>query len=85
MKANLYSIFDSLAEVFNKPFTEHNNQTAQRAFTQAMQENPNRRDFYLYHVGEWNDAKGLVIPYDTPKKIADCYGEELENNITAVG
>lgn len=78
MKANLYSIFDSLAEVFNKPFTEHNNATAIRAFQEALKDNPNCRDFFLYHVGEWNDAKGVVTPFDVPKKISDTFATDAE-------
>jgi hypothetical protein len=70
MKVYLYSIYDTCSEVFNKPFTEHNNNSATRAFNQAMAENPNKNDYALFCVGEWNDNSGEIVPLKVPVKVA---------------
>jgi hypothetical protein len=86
MKTNLYSIYDSIAEVFNKPFAENTDGSAVRAFKQALAENPNKKDYLLHHVGEWDDNKGTGKFFDVPKRIADNYtnniAEEDNNEIS---
>ena len=71
MRTNLYSIYDTIAEVFNKPFTHHNDSAAIRAFTDSLKENQynHKDDYALYAVGEWDDNKGVIHAYDVPKKI----------------
>jgi hypothetical protein len=85
MKVNLYSIYDSIAEVFNKPFGETTNGSAERAYKQALGDNPNARDYLLFHVGEWDDNKGTGKFFAVPKRIADNYSnqtiEETDNEI----
>jgi hypothetical protein len=71
MKMHMFSIYDSIAEVFNKPFTEVNAASATRLFKNSLSDNVNKRDFFLYHVGEYDDNKGTLIPYNVPKRIAD--------------
>jgi hypothetical protein len=73
----MYSIYDSVAEVYNKPFCEINDGTAVRAFSQAMQENPNSYDFHLFYIGEYNDSTGLVTP-QPPRKVNTVDKQELE-------
>lgn len=73
MKHNLFSIYDSIAEVFNKPFGEINQASATRAFKEALTDNVNAKDYMLYHIGEYNDNSGLITPYDVPKRVADNF------------
>lgn len=68
MIKNLYVIRDNIAEVFHKPFEEHNNQSAIRSFSQACNENPNKNDFTLYHIGAFDDNSGELIA-STPIKV----------------
>jgi len=86
MITNLYSIYDSIAEVFNKPFGETTNASAKRAYRQALADNPNAKDYLLFHVGQWDDNKGTGTFYDVPKRIADNYSnnsiEEDSNEIS---
>lgn len=71
MRLQMYSIFDTVSQVFHKPFTAHNDGDAIRAFSQATLEHAgsNKNDYVLYHVGEWNDAEGLVVGKENPLKI----------------
>ena len=78
MKTNLYSIYDSVAEVFNKPFAETTNGSAERAYKQALADNPNAKDFLLFHVGEWDDNKGTGKFFDVPKRIADNFTNNIK-------
>jgi len=60
MKQNLYSIYDNVACVFNKPFVEVNDASAKRAFQHALISSPDTRDYDLYYIGEFDDASGLI-------------------------
>jgi hypothetical protein len=71
MKLALYSIYDSVAEVFHKLFTSHNDRDAIRAFTQTFSQGEqaaNREDYSLWRVAEWHDNNGEVKG-ETPVKI----------------
>lgn len=66
---NIYSIRDNLAEYFNKPFAEHNNATAIRAFSMSSDKNPNIEDFSLYLLGAYNEQTGQIISEKEPQRI----------------
>lgn len=69
MKSKLYVIYDTVSEVFNKPFTEINNGSAIRAFQQSLDENKARKeDYQLYIVAEYTDHDGVITPIK-PKRI----------------
>lgn len=65
----MYSIYDTIAEVFNKPFSHLNNGSAIRDFTQALHDNPNKNDYALYLIGHYNDANGELTPVTAQKII----------------
>ncbi len=65
----MYAIYDSVAAVFNKPFTEHNDESAKRSFTQAAAEQPHILDYSLYHIGEYDDHSGIITPCHEPVRI----------------
>lgn len=70
MRSNLYAIYDTIADIFNKPFVEHNDNSAIRAFKDAMLKgDAHKEDFVLYHIGEWNDANGVIEPAAAPLKV----------------
>lgn len=68
MRTNIYTIYDTVAQFFNKPFTEFNDSSATRLFVRSMADEPNRDDYVLYHIGEFNDANGELKP-NMPTKI----------------
>lgn len=64
MKLKLYSIRDTISEIFNKPFCANNDASAIRAFANAMAENPDKDDFNLYYLGEYYDQSGEIVPHE---------------------
>lgn len=78
MELNLYSIFDTVAQVFNKPFTEINNDTATRVFRNTMVDNTNKNDYVLYHLGTMTDHDG-VIDAKVPLKVIS--GFDIKNEV----
>lgn len=60
MKLSIYSIYDTVAEVFNKPFTDINDATAKRSFIQSVKEQPHKNDYELYHIGDFTDHDGQI-------------------------
>lgn len=79
MTLNIYSIFDTVAQVFNKPFTELNNATAIRAFTGSIQSQEYKDDYVLYNLGELDDNSGVIKPNENPVKILS--GLEVERKV----
>lgn len=69
MKTSFYSIYDNVAQVFNKPFMEINNATAIRAFTDSLEKEKHKNDYTLFHLGELDDQNGEITPCDVPIKI----------------
>lgn len=87
MRLHVFSVYDSIAEKFNKIFCDINQASAIRAFKNAGIEEINKKDFFLYHVGEFNDSDGTLKKYDVPRRISDnftdendTYPESLESN-----
>ena len=70
MRQKMYSIFDSVAEIFNKPFLSHNDRDATRSFIQGINDQAfqNKGDYYLYLIGEFNDHTGEITPC-IPEKV----------------
>lgn len=59
----LYSIYDKVAGKYNPPFVAENQQVAERAFHNAMKNNPFKGDMALYIVGFFNDdTDGIITP-----------------------
>lgn len=69
MILHIYSVFDSVAEVFNKPFTDINDATAIRAFVEGVKDNPHKNDYQLFYLGEFHDSNGDIIPVKNLKRI----------------
>lgn len=78
MKLKIYSIYDTVAQVFNKPFTDINDATAIRAFSQSVMESPHKNDYQLYNLGEYTDHDGAIVPYE-PVRIYT--GFDVKNNV----
>ena len=74
MKQNVYSIYDSKAEVFNPPIFLHKDGEAIRAFDQICNDpesdfNKWPGDYTLFRIGEWDNETGLLTPLGTPKSL----------------
>jgi hypothetical protein len=93
MRMQLYAIYDTIADVFNKPFTAHNDADAIRAFTQSFEQGnqANKEDFVLYHLAEYDDSNGCIHPgskdsNNNPMKIYSGFdiGKQAEEPVKAV-
>jgi hypothetical protein len=70
MIAKVFSVFDSKAAFFGRPFFDQKEGTAIRNFSDAVNDssNPNNmwfkhpEDFSLFLVGEFDDETGELIP-----------------------
>jgi hypothetical protein len=65
MNLQIYTIKDSKAGTYAQPFYNVNHTTAIRAFNASLQDNSNPlskfpEDFSLYHLGLWDDVKGII-------------------------
>lgn len=69
MNTGIYSIFDNVASVFNKPFTELNDNTAKRAFIRAIEKQPDKNDYVLYYCGSFDDSSGCIVVEKNARKI----------------
>jgi len=69
MYKNLYAIYDTVSELFNNPFTDINDQSAIRAFTQSVTEQPHKNDYVLYHIAGYDDNSGTITQNKNPVKI----------------
>lgn len=63
MKQLVFSVWDQKAAAHLPPFFLHTVGLAERAFAQAItdethQFGKNPEDYYLYYIGEWDDASG---------------------------
>ena len=67
---NLYSIYDSKAELYLKIFPMQNDVTAIRAVTATILENKELcnypADYELKSIGSWNETTGVITPLQKP-------------------
>lgn len=61
MRLSVYTIYDVIAQTFNKPFTEINHGTATRSFKQSLAGAPNPEDYILYYIGTFDTENGELI------------------------
>jgi len=81
---NLYSIYDTVAEIFNKPFTAINDGDARRSFEASIKDITQKNDYVLYHIGAHNDNDGTLQANKVPVKIVS--GVEFKtDNVVNIG
>lgn len=71
-KLQMYSIYDSKAEIFHPPYFNKTHGEAERTFGQIVNDEKTQigqfpEDYDLYHVGEYNDGTGQFTLPDSPK------------------
>ena len=69
MKLKIYSIYDTVACVFNKPFTDINDASAIRTFKTACQEQEHANDFELHSLATYSDYDGIITPEKSPIRL----------------
>ncbi len=88
MNHKIFSVYDSAAELYQRPFVAHNTKTAVRAFKDISvaadsEYAKHPHDYTLMELGEFNDASGEIKP-TTPRKVitaleAQASGRNIEN------
>lgn len=74
-KLKAYSVRDSKTELFHLPFFTQTHGDAERSFS-ATVNNPQTtinqfpEDFDLWHIGEYDQTTGIMVPLKTPTHIA---------------
>ena len=83
MKLYLYSIYDSAAKVYNRPFYQHTKGQAIRSFTDLVNDeqselNKHPADYYLAEMGVFEDDSGSLTQPTPPVKV--IIGPEVLND-----
>ena len=79
MQQQMYSIYDSVQEIYHQPHFMINEAAALRQFADMAndeQSNVNKHptDYSLWHVGSYEDTTATIELLDTPKRL--CYANE---------
>ena len=69
MLHNIYTVFDSAAVMFDRPFTAISDNAAIRSFGDicVSADHPigqHPEDYSLYRIGTYDDNKGVIAPLD---------------------
>jgi hypothetical protein len=80
----MYSIYDSVSEIFNKPFPAHNDADATRAFDDSLMESKRKNEYVLYYLGDFNDTTGQINKAQEPVKVKSGFEVGKEEKVTAV-
>ena len=77
VKQQLFTVYDSKAQLYSPPTLSHNRATATREFTVAVtseghQFNTHAEDFTLFHIGEW-DAEAGTAHLHQPETVARAH------------
>ena len=79
MFLNLYTIYDTVSEVFNKPFADINDASAIRAFSESVKDQPHKNDYILYHIGGFDDNSGMITCDKAPLKLKTGFEVKADN------
>lgn len=68
MKKTVFAVQDTLARLFNVPFTMNNEEVGKRAYIEALKTDPFSMDKRLFVIGTFDDELGIIEPC-TPYQI----------------
>lgn len=60
MNVYLYSIYDKVANVFNKPFQDLNDASAIRNFKDAVKNEPHINDYELWKIAMFDNNEAII-------------------------
>lgn len=76
MILSVYSLHDTVARSFNKPFVQVNDAVAVRSLKDAMRNDKtlldNAGDYVLHLVGQWNDDTGVLSEHAPSIVVVNC-------------
>jgi phosphatidylethanolamine-binding protein (PEBP) family uncharacterized protein len=75
MKLNVYAIYDSAAQAFDRPFFMHNDGLAVRAFSDAVNDEKSNihrhpEHYSVYKIGTFDDKTAQLEKEDPPRSVA---------------
>lgn len=73
----IFTVYDSKAEAYLQPIYLRNKAEAIRAFETSCNDgttqfNKYPEDFTLFEIGEWDESKGRLLPYDAAIPLANA-------------
>lgn len=88
MKMFMYSVKDTKADLFGRPFYCLNAAHAIRGFTDQVNDPmdgqndlfKHTEDFVLYELGVFEDSTGLIDPLETPKSLITAMMVKKQNS-----
>ena len=74
MRHQVFSVYDVKAKCFLPPFFMHQPEMAIRAISNATNDpghqfHANPEDYSLYHLGEFDDDNGKLVPFNEPVQL----------------
>lgn len=90
MMYQAYSVYDIKAEAYAVPFFLHRHEVAIRSFRDAVLDpkhpmSAHPGDYQLFHVGSWDDARGVFLEFGAPQFICNGQGEPELNQDNSHG
>jgi len=81
-----FSVRDQKTELFNTPFWQKSHGEAERNFSTLVRDEKSTiaqypEDYDLYYIGDYDDAKGLLIPLDTPQHVMKAIQAVKQHNV----
>lgn len=78
MLHGIFTIFDAKARSYSQPFYAPTTEVAVRMFRQPVNDpghpmNRYSEDYTLFHVGEFDDEDGMVMPTETPVRVIGAW------------
>lgn len=62
MKKTIFAVQDTLAKLYNAPFTMINEEVGKRAYAESLKEDPFSEDKRLFVIGTFDDETGTIEP-----------------------
>lgn len=79
MKLHIYTVYDSKADAYLKPFFSQSNGAAIRSLTDTVNSGDNNNmitshpeDYSLFLIGEWDESTGLLSRREGKAHLCDC-------------
>lgn len=82
----MYCIYDSVSQVYDRPFPAFNDEDAKRSVAQIVNDSNhpigrNPEHFSLWNVGEWDDNKGDFLVASPIQCVCKCVELAIPNNV----
>lgn len=73
----IYNIYDKVAKTYTMPLVFTNDDSAKRYFTTQFIDNPNKNDYDLYYLGDYDTELGqIIIDKDNDAVLIGCIGDK---------